>query len=61
MSACDVPDCGLNRCTGCGERLSCAGPEPARDTCATHEGECQSCNDQNRCRECARERREAAA
>lgn len=58
---CGVDDCGQRRCGTCDERLMCTGPEPATTTCGAHDDECQSCNNDNPCRECADERRKAAA
>lgn len=50
---CHVPNCGQIRCTDCGERMSCQGPEPApRCTehptctdCATHPVYCWECRE----------------
>lgn len=48
--------CGI-RCAVCQERMCLwFGPEPAVNTCAAHDDECQSCNDDSRCPECKVER-----
>ena len=60
-NTCGVPSCGLVRCPVCDERLMCTGPEPAVNTCGAHDNECVDCNGVNPCRDCADERRRAAA
>ena len=51
--------CG-KRCGTCNERMcEWFGPEPAITTCAAHYDECQSCNGDNPCRQCAEARRAA--
>lgn len=44
-AACDIPDCGLNRCTDCGDRMTCLGPEPRAclTVCVDCPCDCETC------------------
>ena len=55
---CHVSDCG-RRCSNCGERITCLGPEPVAIACGAHDDQCADCGADNPCGWCAMERRSA--
>lgn len=55
---CDLRDCGRRWCNDCGERLTCAGPEPAV-RCSEHDT-CTDCVGPVYCMECCQVVAEAA-